>query len=116
MVKKRYEIKKRQIEWKEMKEWIDNEIGDEGAKALSESLKINTSLTSLGLGSDERIRNEKEERDNESMFRQQNQWKNQRTVGNKMITTLFPSLSHFSLFLLEKHGNMHERIHCNTLT
>ena len=37
-----------------------NEIGDEGAKTISESLKINTSLTSLDLGSDEKIRNENE--------------------------------------------------------
>ena len=45
--------------------WIGNEIGDEGAKRISESLKINTSLTSLSLWGDEKIRNEKEERDNE---------------------------------------------------
>ena len=37
--------------------WIGNQIGDEGAKSLSESLKINTSLTQLHLGSDEMIRN-----------------------------------------------------------
>ena len=43
-----------------MKEWIGNEIGYEGAKTISESLKINTSLTKLILGSDEKIRNEKE--------------------------------------------------------
>ena len=60
MVKKRYEIKKRQIEWKEMKEWIDNEIGDEGAKSISETLKINTSLTELNLWSDENVMNENE--------------------------------------------------------
>ncbi len=35
-------------------EWIGNQIGDEGAKSLSEALKINTSLTSLNLGSDEK--------------------------------------------------------------
>ena len=45
-----------------MKEWIDNGIGDEGAKAVSESLKINTSLTTLDLERDEKIRNEKERR------------------------------------------------------
>ena len=43
-----------------MKEWIDNDIGNEGAKALRESLKINTSLTSVNLGGDEKIRNENE--------------------------------------------------------
>ena len=40
--------------------WIDTRIGDEGAKTISESLKINTSLTKLNLGSDEKIWNEKE--------------------------------------------------------
>ena len=45
-----------------MKEWIDNQIGDEGAKAISESLKINTSLTSLNLRCSEKIRNEKEKK------------------------------------------------------
>ena len=29
-----------------------NQIGDEGAKALSEMLKVNTTLTSLELGSE----------------------------------------------------------------
>ena len=53
-MKKRGEMKN------ELKEWIGNEIGDEGAKAISESLKINTSLTSLHLYGDENIRNEKE--------------------------------------------------------
>ena len=43
-----------------MKEWIVNQIGFEGAKTISESLKINTSLTELYLGGDEKIRNEKE--------------------------------------------------------
>ena len=35
--------------------WIGNQIGDEGAKAVSESLRINTSLTSLNLSGDEKI-------------------------------------------------------------
>ena len=43
-----------------MKEWIVNKIGYEGAKAISESLKNNTSLTKLDLAGDEEIRNEKE--------------------------------------------------------
>ena len=38
---------------------IDNTIGDEGAKAISESLKINTLLTILDLHCDENIWNEK---------------------------------------------------------
>ena len=45
---------KREENENEMKEWIVNEIGDEGAKTISESLKINTSLTSLNLLSDEK--------------------------------------------------------------
>ena len=43
---------KNEKKWKE--KWKDNEIGDEGAKTVSESLKINTSLTELDLGSDEK--------------------------------------------------------------
>ena len=63
---KRYEMKGEK-EWKEMKNEKGNEIGDEGAKTISESLKINTSLTSLYLWSDEKIRN-KEERRNEKKW------------------------------------------------
>ena len=44
----------------ENEEWIGNHVGDEGAKTISESLKINTSLTELNLGCDEKIINEKE--------------------------------------------------------
>ena len=40
-------------EWNDNEQWIGNEIGGEGAKAISESLKINTSLTELNLGRDE---------------------------------------------------------------
>ena len=36
--------------------WIDNQIGSEGTKRISESLKINTSLTELNLGGDEKVR------------------------------------------------------------
>ena len=58
-------MKKREEMKNELKEWIGNKVGSEGAKAISESLKINTSLTELDLHSDEKIRNEKRE----------NQWK-----------------------------------------
>ena len=51
-----------------MKKWIDNRIGDEGAKSLSESLKINTSLTTLDLWSDEKIWNEEERIGNEKKW------------------------------------------------
>ena len=40
-----------------------NGIGTEGAKAISESLKINTSLTYLNLSGDEKIRNENERKE-----------------------------------------------------
>ena len=39
-------MKKREDDEKN-EEWQDNQIGDEGAKALSESSKINSSLTQL---------------------------------------------------------------------
>ena len=60
-----------------MKKWVDNEIGDEGAKRISESLKINTSLKSLELYSDEKEMKRKREnkmKRNEGMNREQN-WK-----------------------------------------
>jgi len=42
------------------KKWTGNEIGDEGASKISESLKINTTLTELDLRRDEIInKNEK---------------------------------------------------------
>ena len=34
--------------------WTDNEIGDEGASKISESLKVNTTLTELWLDGDEK--------------------------------------------------------------
>ena len=37
-----------------------NEIGDKGAKSMSEVLKVNTTLTSLGLWSEEEERRGKE--------------------------------------------------------
>jgi len=38
--------------------WIGNKIGDEGARMISDSLKINTTLTVLDLGGDEIEANE----------------------------------------------------------
>ena len=37
----------------------DNGIGDEGAKAMSEMLKVNTTLTELDLGGEKRRKKEK---------------------------------------------------------
>ena len=43
-----------------MNKWTGNEIGDSGANKISESLKVNTTLTALYLGSDEwRIKQKK---------------------------------------------------------
>ncbi len=39
--------KRREMKWKN--KWTDNKIGDEGAIAMSESLKTNSTLTSLDL-------------------------------------------------------------------
>ena len=39
-----YEKKGRKIN-----EWIDNDVGDEGARMISDSLKVNSTLTKLGL-------------------------------------------------------------------
>ena len=36
--------------------WTDNNIGAEGAKWISESLKTNTTLTKLNLWGDEKLR------------------------------------------------------------
>ncbi len=53
--------------------WTDNEIGPKGARTLSKTLKINTSLTSLNLQCDEKeMKNEKKrERMSESRNEQQ---------------------------------------------
>ena len=40
----------------------DNGIGNEGAKSLSEVLKTNTTLTSLGLGCEEEEKKRKEKK------------------------------------------------------
>ena len=60
-------IWKRKREKEKNERWIDNGIRFEGAKSISESLKVNTSLTSLNLGGDEKIRNEKEKRKGNEM-------------------------------------------------
>ena len=46
-----------ELEWNTnpIKQWTGNEIGDEGAIQISESLKTNTTLTKLNLSSDDEI-------------------------------------------------------------
>ena len=47
-----------QINWNTMingNKWTDNNIGAEGAKMISESLKTNTTLTELNLRGDDNI-------------------------------------------------------------
>ena len=53
-------MKKAKKDRNENEKWIVNYLGTEGAKTISESLKVNTSLTELNLGCDEKIRKEKE--------------------------------------------------------
>ena len=55
MKMKNEEIKKKwNTKCKRMK-WTGNNIGDKGAMKISESLKTNTTLTELWLGSDDNI-------------------------------------------------------------
>ena len=44
-----------------MKQWTENNIGDEGANKISESLMINTTLTQLNLGCNWNTTNDKNE-------------------------------------------------------
>ena len=44
---------KRNEQW----QWTANQIGNEGAQSLSESLKINNALTQMDLGGDEEMLN-----------------------------------------------------------
>ena len=41
---------------------IDNKIVDEGAKAMGEMLKVNTTLTELNLGCEEEERNKRKKK------------------------------------------------------
>ncbi len=61
-MKKKKKKKKKKKNEKPKREQTDNTIGDEGASAIGESLKINTTLTELDLYSDEKeikVRKEK---------------------------------------------------------
>ena len=52
----------KELKWNtnQMNQWTVNEIGDEGAIAISESLKTNTTLTSLNLQGDDKIQKRKQ--------------------------------------------------------
>ena len=62
---------------KSNKKWTANKIGDKGASAISESLKINTTLTKLNLGCDE-IRNKNEK------TKEKNKRVNKKEQGTKL--------------------------------
>ena len=51
--KKKKKQWKREVNENERNKWTGNIIGDEGASKISESLKVNTTLTELSLSSDE---------------------------------------------------------------
>ena len=53
MVMNKNKNEKREGNEDERNKWTDNEIGDEGTSKISESLKVNTTLTVLLLGCDE---------------------------------------------------------------
>ena len=44
-------------------DWAGNEIGDEGARALGDALKTNTTLTELHLNSEQQNHKERNERE-----------------------------------------------------
>ena len=56
-MKKRKEVKMIILDNSTLKQWWGNVIGAEGTEKVSESLLINTTLTSLNLGCDERYNN-----------------------------------------------------------
>ena len=66
--------KKKEIGTKD-EQWTGNEIGAEGAKAISEALKINTTLTLLDLNSDDKIVVER------------NKERKKKEMNNEQITT-----------------------------
>ena len=86
---------------------IDNKIGYEGVKTISESLKINTSLTTLNLGCDEKIWNEKEKKWNEAWVGNQIRDKGAKTISESLkINT---SLTSLDLECDEKRINENEK-------
>ena len=80
-------LKAKRMRKKRMKKWIVNQIEHEGAKTIGESLKINTSLTELDLGSDEKIRNKREK----MKWSEMKEWIDNQ-IGNEGAKTISESL------------------------
>ena len=92
---------KKERKWNE--KWIGNQMGDEGAKRISESLKINTSLTILHLDSDEEIRNEKRK----SIMKEMKKWVDNQ-IGNEGAKSISESLKINPLTSLNLGGDENE--------
>ena len=66
--------------------WTDNNIGDEGANKISESLMINTTLTQLELWGNWNSVTKRNDFDTFLfVYREQNQWWNQESIGYIMM-------------------------------
>ena len=55
-------MRKKEREEREKERLTENKIGDEGAKAMSEMLKVNSTLTTLDLGGEEERKEKEKER------------------------------------------------------
>ena len=85
----------------EKEKWLVNEIGHEGTKSLSESLKVNTSLAILSLKSVEKIWNEKRR----IRMKMKNEWI-ENLVGDEGAKSLSESLkTNTSLTELNLYSN-----------
>ena len=74
------------------KKWTVNEIGTEGASKISESLKINTTLTELNLSCDE-IRNKNEEQKRKKKWRiNKKKWWTANQIGAEGASSISESL------------------------
>ncbi len=71
------------------KKWTGNQIGDEGASAISESLKINTTLTELNLDCDE---TKKQQMKNKRKMKSNKKWTDNQ-IGDEGRTKLSEALN-----------------------
>ena len=93
-----------------MKQWKDNDIGDEGSKSISELLKINTSLTKLNLKSGNPEKWWKRMKKDEMGSNKKVKMKNEKWIGNSIGDEGAKSLSeslmiNTSLIQLNLEGN-----------